>query len=147
MYTLNISRFCFHIIYYNENSIVLPQTSLFQDSDEESDDDNSKGYYEFINFDGLGHTIGKLYYGKYQIGSIRRVWKDDISGLGKSELEIMQNEIYARHGLIFKSSKAKSYFKSQKWYKPKFENVDKFLSEIEKGNLQYIEIMKVQLSD
>jgi hypothetical protein len=112
-----------------------------------SDDDKSKGYYEFINFDGLGHTIGKLYYGKYQIGSIRRVWKDDISGLGKSELEIMQNEIYARHGLIFKSSKAKSYFKSQKWYKPKFENVDKFLSDIEKFNLQYIEIMKVQLSD
>jgi hypothetical protein len=110
-------------------------------------EDLKKGDTDYVFLTTDARIVGKIFHGKYPFGSYRRVWKEDVLGLSKNELEIMQNEIYARHGLIFNSRKISSYFKAQKWYKPKFENADKFLSEIEKGNLVYIEIMKVQLSD
>ena len=35
--------------YHNENEIVFPSNSLFEDSDEESDDDNNINYHPLIN--------------------------------------------------------------------------------------------------
>jgi hypothetical protein len=35
------------------------------------------------------------------------------------DLELMRNEIYARHGWIFNRSDLRSYFESQPWYRPK----------------------------
>jgi hypothetical protein len=95
---------------------------------------------------GNSHYI-KVFSGKYPNGSMSRLSKVDISGLSKSELDVMQNEIYARHGLIFKSKNINTYFTKQEWYKPKFHNVNNFLSEVEKENLEYIENIKSKLSN
>ncbi len=43
--------------YYDENEIVLPQTSLFQDSDEESDDDNNYNNHPLMNKYSLITTV------------------------------------------------------------------------------------------
>lgn len=104
------------------------------------------------NFNNGDPIYGKSYFikvfgGKYTNGSMGPLSKVDISGLSKSELEIMQNEIYARHGLIFKSKNINTYFIKQEWYKPKFYNVNNFLSEVEKENLEYIENIKSKLSN
>jgi hypothetical protein len=50
----------------------------------------------------------------------------------------MRNEIFARHGYIFKTNDMKLYFESQAWYSPKYEDVTSFLTEIEKGNIELI---------
>ena len=42
----------------------------------------------------------------------------DLYGLSKSDVGFMRNEIYARHGYIFKTEPYKSYFESQSWYCP-----------------------------
>ena len=50
----------------------------------------------------------------------------------------MRNEIYAGHGYIFKNKKLSEHFSQQKWYSPEKENVDDYLSDIEKANINLI---------
>jgi hypothetical protein len=54
------------------------------------------------------------------------------------DLAYMRNEIYADYGYIFKDKKWKEVFDKKYWYKPQYENVDKFLTEIDKYNLAII---------
>ncbi len=58
----------------------------------------------------------------------------------KQQLGIMRNEIFARHGLIFKTEEVRTYFSKQSWYKPEFENVDDKLTDLEKLNVQLIQL-------
>ena len=50
--------------------------------------------------------------------SDRQVTDNDLQGLGHDDLELMRNEIYARHGWIFKRQDLQAYFTAQSWYKP-----------------------------
>lgn len=64
---------------------------------------------------------------------------EDLNKLSKQELQIIRNEIFARHGYIFrKGGKMDTFFRKQKWYQPKYKNVDHLLSEIEKRNIKNI---------
>ena len=56
-----------------------------------------------------------------------------------SELRIIRNEIFARHGYIFKSEDLAEYFGKKKWYKPQYDNVDSFLTAEDK---EYIKVIK-----
>ncbi len=59
--------------------------------------------------------------------------------LSADDIELMKNEIYARHGKKFSDPKWTTIFKTQKWYKPKSGNVDALLTPIEKKNLEVIQ--------
>lgn len=74
--------------------------------------------------------------GLYPFTSQRKVTYDDIAYLSSSELRIMRNEIYARHGYIFKSKDLRNYFLSQGWYEPM--TYDVVLSAIEQYNVNFI---------
>ncbi|MEI7485090.1 MAG: YARHG domain-containing protein [Ignavibacteriota bacterium] len=77
--------------------------------------------------------------GKYPEGS--KIYLDEsdlIVYYGKEELKIMRNEIFARHGYIFKTDDLKSYFSKQSWYRAERDNVDNLLSNIEKKNIATI---------
>lgn len=50
--------------------------------------------------------------------SERPVTDSDLKMLSAKDLEIMRNEIYARHGWIFTRPDLRSYFEHQTWYKP-----------------------------
>lgn len=65
--------------------------------------------------------------------------------LSYADLELMKNEIYARHGKKFNDPKWASIFKAQKWYKPRSANVDALLTEIEKKNIEVINRMLKEL--
>jgi hypothetical protein len=41
-----------------------------------------------------------------------------INQISKAELRIMRNEVFARHGYVFKDTDLGSYFKKTVWYKP-----------------------------
>lgn len=46
------------------------------------------------------------------------VWtEEDVSGLYAEDLRILRNEIFAKHGRIFKDAKLQKYFEAQPWYK------------------------------
>jgi hypothetical protein len=76
--------------------------------------------------------------GKYPQTAERLLTHADISGLSKWDLRIMRNEIFARHGYIFKTTDMKSYFDQQLWYTGKYDNVNASLSQIEKSNIEFI---------
>ncbi len=76
--------------------------------------------------------------GKYPEGSTRLLTLDDVTGKSSWELKIMKNEIYARHGYIFKTSELKSYFERQAWYRPMNDDVSDLISNIEKENAAFI---------
>ena len=78
--------------------------------------------------------------GKYKVASCRFLIDSDLVNLSKMELRIMRNEIFARYGYKFKSDKLKTYFDSKEWYKPTIENVDEFLTDIEKRNINFIRL-------
>ena len=54
------------------------------------------------------------------------------------ELRIMRNEIYARHGYIFKLPELREYFMKQSWYVPVSEDVTNSLTSLEKENIELI---------
>jgi hypothetical protein len=76
--------------------------------------------------------------GKFPQGSTRYLNAEDVLKLSKYELKIMRNEIFARHGYIFKTEEMKQYFQNQLWYKPRYSDVNDFLSKIEKVNISLI---------
>jgi len=66
-----------------------------------------------------------------------RLTATDLAGKSRWELDVMRNEIYARHGRRFDRSDLQHYFESQPWYKPQaFSPND--LSEVERANAEFI---------
>lgn len=81
------------------------------------------------------------YSGRYPETSMRNLTYNELLGYSKSELRIMRNEIYARHGRIFQSPDLINYFSSQSWYTPLYtdKEVQYMLTQIEKNNITTIQ--------
>ena len=76
--------------------------------------------------------------GYYHITSSRLLTEEDIKGKTKHELKIMRNEIYARHGYIFKDPILRDYFMQKSWYKPTTISVT--FNDIEQYNVRFIQL-------
>ncbi|MFM2223806.1 MAG: hypothetical protein RJA07_8 [Bacteroidota bacterium] len=77
--------------------------------------------------------------GRFPNSSERILYNADFESLSKQDLLVMRNEIYARHGYIFKTDKfCIDYFANQSWYKGEQDDVSGMLSEIENKNVQLI---------
>ena len=73
--------------------------------------------------------------------STRYLTNADLNSLSEWEVRIARNEIYARHGRIFKTEEIASYFEGKSWYTPsippeQFDN--SYLNSIEIENLKFI---------
>ncbi|WP_235821763.1 YARHG domain-containing protein [Gottfriedia acidiceleris] len=67
----------------------------------------------------------------------RKLTNADLIKLNPNDLRIARNEIYARHGLVFKSSDLTIYFTSKSWYKPNPAYGGE-LNDVEKYNINLI---------
>jgi hypothetical protein len=78
--------------------------------------------------------------GNYSYASERKLELEELEKLTTFDLRIMRNEIYARHGYIFKSFFMNEYFKiyEETWYNPLYINVEDKLTELEKENIRLI---------
>jgi hypothetical protein len=56
--------------------------------------------------------------GRYPVLSERPVSKSDLAHLGRWELRVARNEIFARYGYRFGPEKLIGYFGAQSWYQP-----------------------------
>lgn len=66
---------------------------------------------------------------------------DTLSAFSKDEVDLICNEMYARHGQIFKKEKNQRYFEQQSWYEGKYtsmEYVVTLFNKYEKTNLETI---------
>jgi hypothetical protein len=68
----------------------------------------------------------------------KKVTTEQLDKLEKIELDFARNEIYARHGYVFKSEKYKNYFLGKSWYKADKDFSESNFSPIEKENLDII---------
>lgn len=76
--------------------------------------------------------------GLYPEASARILNGSELSGMTTKQLSIMRNEIFARHGYIFKTTDMKEYFGRQSWYRPSASDVSSVLTVIEKQNIETI---------
>lgn len=63
---------------------------------------------------------------------------EELEKLDDKKIELIKNEIYARHGYIFTNQALKKYFESFSWYKPNDDYSPKLLNQTEKANLKII---------
>jgi hypothetical protein len=77
--------------------------------------------------------------GKYPQSSTGYLSESDIISASCPELKIMRNEIFARHGYIFKTYDMRNYFSQQGWHSPAFPDVSDRLSVVEKSNVRFIQ--------
>ncbi|WKN40910.1 YARHG domain-containing protein [Tunicatimonas pelagia] len=64
--------------------------------------------------------------------------RSDLKSKSLDELKILRNEIFAKHGYVFKSEDLAEYFSKYDWYKPKYQNVDSLLTAVEQKNIKLI---------
>ena len=84
------------------------------------------------------YSASKYVPGIYPEASKRLLKYSDVQGLTGWDLKVMRNEIYARHGYIFKTQEMIDYFNGQSWYYPSLRSVENKLSEVEKKNINFI---------
>lgn len=71
--------------------------------------------------------------------------EEELANSSKYELKIMRNRIFAKYGYKFiEGGEMDKYFRSQDWYKPTRENVDNYLTDIEKANIKLIQAAEKQ---
>ncbi|MFO6422557.1 YARHG domain-containing protein [Motilimonas sp. KMU-193] len=71
----------------------------------------------------------------------RKLKHADIDKLSIEDLNLARNEIFARHGYIFKSKPLSFYFNATSWYRPTTKEV--VLSDIEKFNVELLQHYEV----
>lgn len=64
--------------------------------------------------------------------------KEDVANLTNSDLVVIRNTIYARHGYSFKNRPLRVFFDAQDWYIPVHANIKQDFTEIEKNNIQLL---------
>jgi YARHG domain len=83
--------------------------------------------------------------------SERLVTEYDLQGMSGRELELMRNEIYARHGWVFRRPDLRRYFEGQPWYRANNDGlanriVEAELSGVERRNVQMIREQERRIS-
>ncbi len=76
--------------------------------------------------------------GNWPEASKRLLKTADVENLAKSELELMRNEIFARHGYCFAKKNLRQQFENESWYVPNTVDIKGFLTDIEKKNIALI---------
>lgn len=87
----------------------------------------------------LTDSFKDYYVGKYPYSSYRLLTEMELRNLSDLELKIMRNEIFARYGYKFKSGEEmEKYFEKQSWYHAVYDNVNDFVTDLEKANIDLI---------
>lgn len=66
------------------------------------------------------------------------ITEDDMAGWNQKTALLARNEIYARHGYVFKTQEIQNYFAAKSWYTPNSSYDGSDLSDVEKANVDTI---------
>ncbi len=76
--------------------------------------------------------------GGWPEASTRALKTSDIENLSKGELQMMRQEIFARHGYCFSKKEFRQRFENEDWYVPDTVDIRGRLTDIEKKNIALI---------
>ena len=69
---------------------------------------------------------------------VKLITENDLDGFTKEEVAIIRNEIYARHGYIFKTEPFITYFNGKSWYSKNESFHEGMLNDTERANREFI---------
>lgn len=110
--------------------VSLDEFSIGGSSDDSSASDNAEAA-EVAMEDSNGYILPD--------SDSRKLKKSDLAGMTAQQLSYAKNEIYARHGRIFKSSELQDYFNQKDWYEKNDDFKDEDLSKKEAENTEFID--------
>jgi len=134
-YNYNIERFEYYgdLLKYTENEDKTQKEVVKQDT------------HIYIN-KTPSYTNYYNYYDYFIIpdSDSRYLTKSELYGYDKYTLSLIRNEIFARHGYIFKKDEYRNYFNSMPWYTPNssFKGSLNELNAIEKYNVELIKSLE-----
>lgn len=92
--------------------------------------------------DRLSLTITNIRYAHFEklMGDVqsRILSESDLTSMGRLELSILRNSIYARHGRRFQSAQLQAFFASESWYRENPTYHDGLLTSTDRQNLATI---------
>lgn len=91
------------------SDISAEGTELFQDIPRIPE--SKREYSYFINTVDIEDIFPK-------ITSNSILWREALEAMSRDQLQLLRNEIYARHGFVFQSKALNDYFSKKSWYKP-----------------------------
>lgn len=109
--------------------VSLDEFSIGESSDDSSASDNAEAA-EVAMEDPNGYILPD--------SDSRKLKKSDLAGMTAQQLSYAKNEIYARHGRVFKSSELQDYFNEKDWYEKNDDFKDEDLSKKEAENTKFI---------
>lgn len=109
--------------------VSLDEFSIGGSSDDSSASDNAEAA-EVAMEDSNGYILPD--------SNSRKLKKSDLAGMTAQQLSYAKNEIYARHGRVFKSSELQDYFNEKDWYEENDDFKDEDLSKKEAENTEFI---------
>lgn len=115
----------------SEENITLPEENEQVSLNEEDTEEDIKEDFE-------EETVNTDEY-VFAYSDSKYLTDDELSSLTSDELRLARNEIYARHGCIFKSTDLNEYFGAKSWYEPKMPVAEFSSSEFNKYELKNIE--------
>ena len=110
--------------------VSLDEFSIGESSDDSSASDNAEAA-EVAMEDSNGYILPD--------SDSRKLKKSDLAGMTAQQLSYAKNEIYARHGRVFKSSELQEYFNEKDWYEENDDFKDEDLSKKEAENTEFID--------
>lgn len=85
------------------------------------------------------YTLEEYVEGEYPQASLRLLRPEELKAMSKEALRLMRNEVFARYGYIFRKGGAmERHFRKQDWYWGQHTDVNHFLTELERQNIQRI---------
>lgn len=104
--------------------------------DSETKQEESKKTVEELMKDSNGYILPE--------SSTEFLTSDDLKDYSKKDLAYIRNEIYAKHGYVFKSDEYNDYFSSKTWYKEdqSFKGNESGLNKYEKENIKLIKSLE-----
>jgi len=67
-----------------------------------------------------------------------------LAQMDNKNIKFIRNMIYAKYGYIFTSQELSEYFNRFNWYEPKYSDVDSFLTNIDKYNIQLLQMFETR---
>ena len=95
---------------------ILDNVEIIEEYEEDEDDYE----YEDEEEDDFSNSLQSYSDQDYILpySNSRYITESDLRGLTEEECRIARNEIYARHGRMFKDAELQAYFNGKSWYTP-----------------------------
>ena len=126
-------------------------------------DENQKEYYSFFSWSPIKHQyildksmksdqIKNAYYPKdfFAYNGLKfskldsKLTDEDLRDLDQSQLRVLRNAVYARHGRTFKSLDLQSLWECYTWYKKNPSYSDSLLTKTDKYNIGLIQKYEIK---